>query len=156
MKKFVFKFEKLLKIREYEEMKAKQNYAVVLQKKLNIERDNRELEKSILNSNKELFIEQKPGEVFNAADLILYENYAKGARLKIIENNKTIQELNKELIPLKEVLLEATRQKKTMEKLKEHENDKYTQENKKIIAKTNSNIANLIYVKKGEDKNDAR
>src|SRR4030042_3206070 len=102
MKKFNFKLEKLLAIREYKELLAKLKYANELQKKLNLENMNINLENSILNSILENYSKAKNGDVIDYNDILLQENYINNLIIIIKTNENKKNEMLELLDKLKE------------------------------------------------------
>lgn len=119
MKRFQFKLEKVLRIRERAEQEAKLAYAEVLQKKNALELDNRNCERIIEDTNAErqeyLSESQMPDfNVFSAFDANIR------ALLRRQElNNCEITELQPLLDERENALREAMKQRKVLEKLKE-------------------------------------
>lgn len=131
MKKFNFKLEKLLAIREYKELLAKLKYANELQKKINLENMNINLENSILNSILEDYTKTQDGEKIDYNDILLQENYINNL-IKIIKTNENKKEEMFELLEkLKEELNEKIKKRKIITKLKEKKYADYKKENKK-------------------------
>lgn len=119
MKRFRFKLEKVLKIRERAEQEAKLAYAEVLQKKNALELDNKNCECIIEDTNAErqayLNESQMPDfNVFSALDANIRALLRRQAL-----NNHEIAELQPLLDERENALREAMKQRKILEKLKE-------------------------------------
>ncbi len=131
MKKFVFSLAKVLSVKENSELKAKQEYAKVLQEKIKFENEN----KSMLST---YFTDicrsstYKPLEILSAEDLIYEGEYLNAVELQIEQNKKEIVIVEKNLKPLFENLVEATREKKKYEKLKEKELEAWKKDYNKL------------------------
>ena len=69
MKRFKFNFEKLLIIKEHFETKAKLKYAATLQKKLNYESENRNIENNINNSITDSYKKYQDGDKISFNDM---------------------------------------------------------------------------------------
>ncbi len=144
MKRFNFKLEKLLAIREYKELLAKLKYANELQKKLNLENMNINLENSILNSILEDYSKTKNGDVIDYNDILLQENYINNL-IKIIKTNENKKKEMLELLEkLKEELNEKIKERKIITKLKEKKHENYKKENKKEEIKRLDEVSDRL------------
>lgn len=144
MKKFNFKFEKLLAIREYKELLAKLKYANELQKKINLENMNINLENSILNSILEDYSKTKDGESIDYNDILLQENYINNL-IKIIKTNDNKKKDMLELLEkLKEELNKKIKERKIITKLKEKKFKAYKKENKKEEIKRLDDVSDHL------------
>ncbi|OHD11077.1 MAG: flagellar export protein FliJ [Spirochaetes bacterium GWD1_27_9] len=153
MKKFSFKLEKLLKIKEHKEILAEEAYAKVLQEKVNFEMENRNMEDAIFSNLETNFNSFKDGDTIDFHNISMYERYLTALELKIEDNEIKKQELEPKLQKLKENLIQATKEKKTMEKLKEKELSNYKNEKKKHENKIMDEVANTMQIRKlGRDK----
>ena len=103
MKRFNFKLEKLLTIREYKELEAKLKYAKELQKKINLENMNINMQKSILQSTQDNYSKAKKGDLLNTEELILQENYINNLIKMIKTNENKKSKMSEDLNKLKEV-----------------------------------------------------
>lgn len=144
MKKFNFKLEKLLMIKEYHEMEAKLKYASELQKKIKIENENREMRKSIIETILNNYLATNDGEVINYNTLEFQDRFVNNLISRIRSNEDKNIVLEEKLTSLRNDLLEATKEKKKFEKLKEVENNKYNDKCKKEEMKEIDEIAGLI------------
>lgn len=128
MKKFQFQFERLLKIKEHQEMKAKQEYAAVLQKKISLERENEEMEADIYRYNEAGFNSLEVGGKIDYLTIASQNMFEEGVKVKTAHNNLKKVELNESLGGLKDNLTAAMRERKKLDKLKEKEEAKYKAE----------------------------
>ncbi|HOJ63055.1 MAG TPA: flagellar export protein FliJ [Spirochaetota bacterium] len=145
MKKFKFKFDVLLRIKEEKEKKAKERYGFALQKKSALEIENNNLKKELINYENRYLKDKKSGDILNYNDLFIEDNYGKGIDLRIAENKKRINEIEEELVKLKEELVEAMKERKMFEKLKERKEKAYNKKVKKIVEKRIEEISILHY-----------
>ena len=133
MKRFDFKLEKLLTIREYNELEAKLKYARELQKKLDLENKNIDMQKSILQSTIDSYSNIKNGDIINNEEMTFQENYINN----LIKMIKTLSKL-------KEELTEAMKKRKIITQLKNKKYEKYKKETKKEDIKRLDEIANQL------------
>lgn len=116
MKKFKFRFQSVLTFREHLEKEALNEFSVIYSEYLSIEN---EIEASIkgresLLQDSKAFLEQ------GRLDLLYYRDQArKGLRVKIGKDTIRLQEKSKPLNIAREKLIEASKQKKILERLKD-------------------------------------
>jgi flagellar export protein FliJ len=144
MKRFSFKFDKLLAIREYKELEAKLKYAKELQKKINLENMNINMQKSILQSTQDNYSKTKDGELLNTEEMILHENYINNLIKMIKTNENKKNKMNNDLNKLKEELTESIKKRKVITQLKNKKFEKYKEEIKKEDIKRLDEIANQL------------
>lgn len=125
MKKYSFKLERILQLKEHHESEAKLEFAAVLQKKLNLDQQNEQITGELSSINRSNFDAVKPGETVNMLSLKGQGDFERAAALRINANNEQKKEIEKELETLREKLAEAVKEKKKYEKLKEHDYENY-------------------------------
>jgi flagellar FliJ protein len=145
MKKFSFKLEKILKIKQYNENIAKEEYGRELQKKVALEIENREMETEIVRCMQGSFAGYTDGEVIKFEDISASQGYIDGMKFKMLENDDKKTRMEPGLQKLKEKLLAATREKKTYEKLKEKAFLRYKEEYNKYQVKSLDEVAGHKY-----------
>jgi flagellar FliJ protein len=144
MKKFVFKLERILKIKEHEEDIAKEQYAKVLQQKLLLEKEINEFNRDIENTiNEESFNENN---TLDYNSLTIKDNYIKSLNIKIGENKERIEEIEPNLERLKEELFQRTKDRKIFTKLREKDHQRYKEEIKIDEIKSIDDSANKAYI----------
>jgi len=148
MKKFKFKFDILLRIKEEKEKEAKEKYGSELQKKTTLEIENERLKKDLINYENKYLQSKGRGDKLEFEDIMLFNNYSEAVNLRIVNNNKKIVEIDENLIKLKEEFLQAMKEKKMFEKLKDKREKAYLKSAKKIIEKRIEDIAILRYTNK--------
>jgi flagellar protein FliJ len=146
MKKFNYKFEKILKIKQYNENLAKEEYGRELQKKVALETENRFMEKEINGSMRNDFDSYNEGDVIRFEDLAQNQKYIDGLKFKIRENDEKKTLMEPGLQKLKEKLLSATRERKTYDKLKEKALLRYKDEYNKYQIKALDEVAAHKYM----------
>lgn len=150
MKKYNFRLERLLKIKEHKEKIAEENYARELQKKIIFEQENRSMEKLMEENELSEFDSLKSGDRIDFEYFHQNERYIRSLELKIYDNNIKKDQLEPVISDLKEKLVEATREKKILEKLKEKDYLKYKEEKRKHDTKFMDEMASIMQLKKME------
>jgi len=147
MKKFQFRLQRLLDMREAKEKEIKNELMKVLalQNKERVLQD--ELREKIKHYETGYGDRLKKG-VFNADEAMSLLRYADVARRAIDEAGKRIEKLEPEVQRIREKLVEASRDKKVVEKLKERRFEEFNYELNKEIAKENDDMNQKIYHKK--------
>ncbi|MCT4618612.1 MAG: flagellar export protein FliJ [Marinisporobacter sp.] len=123
MLKFSFKYQNLLKVKEkYEDaIKGKMNKA---QSKLQDEKKRlKELESQKDDCEKHISLIVQNGT--NIRDLKTYDSFLIGLKRKINEQIQVIEKCKHEVNKYKQELMKAAMEKKTFEKLKEKEKEKF-------------------------------
>lgn len=137
MTKFNFKLEKVLNYKETVENLKKNRFGSV-QQKLN-------KEESLLddfNKYKVLISDEKKSTInsIKAGDLVMYNTYINDLNTKIAKQQEVVLETKKELEKVKEEMIDAVKEKKIFEKLKENKFEEYTYDLKKQDEKLNDSI----------------
>lgn len=119
MKRFQFKLEKVLKIRERAEQEAKLAYAEVLRKRNAFELDNKDCERIIedTNAQRQEYLNESEMPDFNVFSALDANVRALLRRQEL--NNHEIEQLQPLLDERENALREAMKQRKILEKLKE-------------------------------------
>ncbi len=151
MKKFVFTYEKILRVKVELENEARNRLAVAIQEKVRLKI---ELEKFILDQNKYLvFLNDLISEGVKASQLKRLNAeksyFTKG--ISEIKRNIEKQEIN--IIERRHELTEALKETKKFEKLKEKEYEKYIEEIYVSERKAVEEIVNYKNFKLSGDKN---
>ena len=131
MKKYEFRFNKLLKIKEHKEIEAKQAYATVLRQKINIELENSKMEKDVFAAAEEDFESLKNGEPIDFLTIERQNQFSHAVNVWVKKNNDKKKSVEVDLVQLKENLKITMVEKKKIEKLEEKEKKKYHREAKK-------------------------
>ena len=147
MKKFQFRLQKLLDIREARENEIKNELMKVLalQNKERVFQD--ELRNKIKHYESGYREMQKKG-IFSPEDALAVLRFADVSRRAIDEAERRIEKLEPEVQIIRERLVIASRDKKIVEKLKERKIEEYNYEMNKEIAKENDDMNQKIYHKK--------
>jgi flagellar FliJ protein len=152
MKRFKFKLEKLLEIKKDIEFKAKLRYAQVLQKKINIEMENAAMQNSIYETINSDSMHLNSDNVLSYERMAINEKYIRGLEKKIKQNELLKLEVEKELLKLRDELIEATKEKKKLEQLEKKQFEKYKAEQKKHETKVMDDMAGRFYQRHREQQ----
>ncbi|MCT4606720.1 MAG: flagellar export protein FliJ [Marinisporobacter sp.] len=123
MLKFSFKYENLLKVKEKHEdvIKGKMHKA---QSKLQDEKNKlKELQNQKNDCEKHISLKMQNG--INIKDLKVYDSFLIGLKRKMDEQRQVIEQCKIEVNKYKQELMKAAMEKKTFEKLKEKEKEKF-------------------------------
>ncbi len=147
MKKFQFRLQKLLDIREARENEIKNELMKVLalQNKERVYQE--ELRNKIRHYESGYREMQKKGGLI-PEDALAVMRFADISRRAIDEAERRIEKLEPEAQKIRERLISASRDKKIVEKLKERKLEEYNYEFNKEIAKENDDMNQKIYHKK--------
>jgi flagellar FliJ protein len=150
MKKFKFRFETVLKVKEKKEEQLKREFMQLIALKIRQENLLMEIEKERQEKAKEKFNEKQIGT--DIQTLIFYEEYTNLLRKQIEETEKRIKELQEKADIKREELIEASKQKKIFERLKQSDFNEF----KNLVLKNEQQLLDEIAVNKfnrGEQKN---
>ena len=139
MKRFIFKFEKLLIIKEQKEEEAKLRYSKVLKEKLDLEQNNISMNNMISNIIQTTVIDEN--NKINVNSMHFLEEHIDSLKMKIHFNNKKKELLMEKLEKLRQEYIEATKEKKIIEKIKENDYTNYKIDYKKEEIKKIDEIA---------------
>jgi len=151
MKKFVFTYEKILRLKVELENEARNRLAIAIQKKVKL---NAELDKFIEDQNKYLvFLNELISGGIKASQLkrLNAEKSYFTKRISEIKSNIKKQEIT--ILERRHELTEALKETKKFEKLKEKEYEKYIEEIYVSERKTIEEIVNYKNFKLSGDKN---
>ncbi len=150
MKKFQFKLHKLLDIREAKEKKIKNELAELVNIQ-NIERNKQiDLRQKMAERKKALRTTMEK-KISSYNEVVLYERFTNMANKAINIAETKIQQMEPAVQKVKERLIEASKEKKIVEKLKERKFKEYSYKLNREIAKENDDMNQKIYLKKRAD-----
>ncbi len=150
MKKFRFRLQKLLDIREVREKKIKNELAELVNLQ-NIERNKQnELQVKIADRKKALRIMLGKNK-FSYNEVMMYERFTDSANKAIIIAENKIRQIEPEILKVRERLVDASKEKKVVEKLKERNYNEYLYTVNREITKENDDINQKIFLKKRAD-----
>lgn len=147
MKKFQFRLQKLLDIREARENEIKNELMKVLalQNKERVFQDELGIKIQLYESG---YRDMQKKGIFKPEDALAVMRFADISRKAIDEAERRIEKLEPEAQRIRERLIVASRDKKIVEKLKERKLEEYNYELNKEIAKENDDMNQKIYHKK--------
>lgn len=138
--KFNFRLERVLNYKKTVEDLKKNQYGSVKQR---LNREENKLDsfikhkKNLLNEKDSTIVKTRVG------NLVLYNNYIKDINEKIENQKEIVSQVEKELQVKRAEMIDAIKEKKMFEKLKENEYEKYLYELKKEEEKLNDTIVNF-------------
>ncbi len=150
MKKFKFKLQKLLDIRQSKEDIVKNELAREMgeQNKIRVKQQNY---RNNINSVRKKFHDKMVIGESNAADLHSYHRFAAFAEKAIKDSQLAIDKMEPALNAIRERLMAATKERCIIEKLKDHRYKEWEYEVKRAIDKENDDMNQKIFLRtKGE------
>ena len=147
MKKFAFPLQKLLDIRQAREDEVRNE----LMKILSVQNREKVIQDEMLN--KINYYENQQSElikkgVFSPEKIISLMRYTDISRRAIEESVKRAEAMEPEIQSVRERLIEASRERKIVEKLKERKRAEYDYEVNREIAKENDDMNQKIFIKR--------
>lgn len=147
MKKFKFRLQKLLDIREAKEMEIRNDLMKILG------RQNRErMIQEELQNKIRLFETQQKNDmsrgIYAPDKIMALMRYRDVSLRAIAESEKKVQAMEPQVQEVREKLVEASREKKIVEKLKERKFNEYDYEMNREIAKENDDMNQKIFIKR--------
>jgi len=142
MKKFQFKFETVLKVKENKEQELKKELLKLIALKTE-----QEMMLNDINLEKKRISQEKlnnKSELLNIQSYIFYENYINSLRRQITSIEKVIKELEKRADDKREEVIEASKEKKIFEKLKERHYENF----KKLVIQNEQKVLDEIAIGK--------
>ena len=144
---YQFSYQKILDVKQIQE-DQKSTEVVLAQDELNKEKNTL----SKLESKKMNALINKKNSNKNTADMLRNNFFVNQVNLTIDNQKKQIQKKKKSLISKKDELLEASKSRKILDKLKETDKKKFNIEQNKIEQKELDEIGAKIAHKKKENK----
>ncbi|MFP4016024.1 MAG: flagellar export protein FliJ [Halanaerobiales bacterium] len=142
MKKFKFKLNKVLEVREIEEEQA-QNKLLEAQKKA---REIEEKINSLEGIQEDLYKSIRKSEGISFEENIAYRNYIHNNRQKINETKRTLSAQEENVLISRENYLEKRKKKEALEKVKNKEYNRYYKE---ILLKEQKELDEMALTFKG-------
>ena len=140
MKKYKYRLEALLKMKEHFE-KEKQKTLAISTKKVMDQKDNL----SAISASKSTTLDHQRqltgGNKFSVAELLVVSRYINKLKRDNLVGNEMLKVLQREEDARREELLAASRERKKYEKLKERQKDKFNKEIEQVLKKENDEIA---------------
>jgi len=149
MKKFNFKLQKLLDFREAKENEVKNELSKVLMKQ-NVERNKQQELQQGINREKGNLRERMVAGKASVSEVMMFEKYIDMSLKAIEAAERKIQEIEPEVQEVRSRLVEATKEKKIVEKLKEKRHEEYLYNMNREIAKENDDMNQKIFARNRE------
>lgn len=150
MKKFQFKLHKLLDLREAKEKQIKNELAELVNLQ-NIERNKQfELQRR-MSQNKEALRTSMEKNIISYNEAVIYERFTDKANKAINIVETKIQQMEPRIQKVRERLMEASKEKKVVEKLKDRKFKEYLYKLNMETTKENDDMNQKIYLKKRAD-----
>ncbi len=147
MKKFHFKLQKLLDMREARENEVKNELMKVLGEQ-NKERALQDELKQKINLYEGRYRDNLKKGKFSSDETMMLLKYVDASRRAISDAEIRIQDMEPEINRIRLKLVEASREKKVVEKLREKKIDEFNYELAREIAKENDDMNQKIYMRK--------
>lgn len=144
MKKFKFKLQTLLHIREVREREIQYELARIVSLQ-NRERALQDELRRRIEEQKALFGGRLKKGVFSGSEAVLFERFIDVALRAIDAAEDKINKMEPEIIEIRGRLIEASRERKVVEKLKERKRVEYNYELNRELAKEMDEMNQKIY-----------
>jgi len=147
MKKFEFKLQTLLDLREAREKEIKNELAALLSIQ-NIERMKQDEYRAKMAAESERFARKMREGKFSYAESMMYERFVEFGHRVIEVAQQRIDGMEGEISKVRERLVEASREKRVVEKLRERKKKEYLYELNREIAKENDDANQKLFLRK--------
>lgn len=147
MKKFQFRLQKLLDIREAFEKQIKNELAAVIGRQ-NIERAKRDDLLSGIDAEKKIYSERIRRGIFSANEAMIFERFIDSSRRGVVSTEKNIEAIEPDVAEVRQRLLIASRDRKVVEKLKERRFDEFNYEYNKNESKENDDLNQKLFARR--------
>jgi flagellar FliJ protein len=150
VKRFEFKLQKLLEIREAHEKEVQNELAALMvdQNRERIKQD--ELKTGIETQRRQYRERMKAGKV-SPQEMLLYEKYVDISYRAIDTAQSHINEMEPGIQEVRRKLIEASKERKVVEKLKERRREEYDYEVARELAKEADDMNQKIYLRRQLD-----
>ena len=138
MKKFKYRLEALLKVKEHIEKERQKEHAAALQR---VQDQMQNLE-AIDRNRQATFENQRNSQAgfLNVAEMLIYSRYLIKLKKDTLAGKEVLRALNSEAGKTRTALLEATKEKKIYDKLKEKQHENYLEETHRMETKETDEI----------------
>ncbi len=147
MKKFKFKLQTLLDIREAREKEIQNEMAALLSIQ-NIERTKQEEFRKKIAGERERFTRKVRSGDFSYRESLMFERYVEFAHTVIEAAQQKIDSMEDEIAKVRERLVEASREKKVVDKLKERKRLEHLYEVNREMARENDDANQKLFIRK--------
>jgi len=147
MKKFKFKLQKLLEMREAKEKKIENELAVIIGKQ-NVERTKQTNLRELIKKQQVDFRERMQKNKFSSKEVLLFEKFVNISYRAIDVSEKKIIAMEPAVAEVRGRLIKASIEKKVVEKLKEKKLEEFTYNLNREIAKENDDMNQKIFFRR--------
>jgi flagellar protein FliJ len=147
MKKFKFKLQKLLDIRAVYEKNIKNELAKLINLQ-NIERNKQAELKLKISDSKNILFDDIRNNIYSYNNMMMHERFINSAKKAINIAEQKIHEMEPAVQAVRERLIQASKDKKVLEKLKERKFDEFKYNYNRETLKENDEINQKLYQKK--------
>jgi len=147
MKKFKFKLEKLLDLRKIKEKEVQSELAYIVGIQ-NIKKIEQEKVKNGILQQKSDYKNKLKQKSFSGREAIMFEQYIDISLRAIEVSEKKIEEMEPEINEIRERLIEASRERKVVEKLKEKKLEEFEAELLREMNKEADDINMKVYARR--------
>jgi flagellar FliJ protein len=147
MKRFEFRLQRLLQIRETKE-KEIQNELARLVSIQNMERMKQEQYRRGIAEQQAKFTGKIKAGRYSYSEAVMFERYVDFAQNVIRDQQKRIEAMEPEIRKVRERLVEASRERKVVERLKERRWNEYLYDVNREISKENDDANSQIFYRK--------
>ncbi len=147
MKKFAFRLQRLLDIREAREKEIKNELAALLNIQ-NMERMKQEEYRNRMDAEQRKFNEKLRAGKFSYLDSMMYERFIEFGNKVIQAAQERIDGMEYEISKVRERLVEASRERKVVERLKERKYEEFMYEYNREVAKENDDANQKMYIRR--------
>ncbi len=149
MKKFRYRLQALLKVKEHIERERQKEHGVAVAKVMRQKRELAEVE-----NQKDTTIEdqrERLGQRFTVADMLVYSRYIQKLRRDRVVGENLLEGLNKDAEQKRDKLVAASREKRKHEKLRDRQRERHTKQAEDMMTKDNDETALNVYRRKETD-----
>lgn len=144
MKKFKFRLQTLLNIREARERQVQYELAKIVSLQ-NLEREKQADLRRRIDEQKELFGDKLKKGGFSAAEALLFERFVDVSLRAIGTAEERIRSMEPQIQEVRSRLIEASRERKVVEKLRERRRAQHAYEVNRELGKENDETNQKIY-----------
>ncbi|MCK4460857.1 MAG: flagellar export protein FliJ [candidate division Zixibacteria bacterium] len=146
MKKFKYRLQALLKVKEHIERERQKEHATALQK---VHHQSNELDR--LDRSRDSSLSQQRGQMKEnllVAEMLIYSRYLARLKRERLAGTELLKALEEEKEKKRTDLVEAAKERRVLEKLKERQLAKHTAEVEQVLTKEGDEIAVTCYRRK--------
>jgi flagellar FliJ protein len=147
MKKFKFSLQRLLEIREAAEKEIKNELAAIMALQ-NAERARQDELRTNIDLHRKNFRERMKEGKYRITEGIYLEKFLDISHRAIVAAERKIEEIEPEVQEVRDRLVEASRERKVVEKLRERKLEEYNYHVNSELAKENDDINQKIYLRR--------